>query len=196
MKVSLGPKTIVHPHPVLVVGTFDKDDKPNLATASWGGICCSEPPCVAVSFRKATLTYHNIQLHKAFTVSIPSVSQVKIADYVGIYSGREVDKFKACGLTPIISDKVHAPYAEQFPYTLECRVLYVTEIGLHTQFIGEIVDIKADDIVLTPKNWPDIEKVKPFCYGSFGNSGYYSIGNFLGKAFSIGKELTRSEGNA
>lgn len=192
MKVSIGPKTIVHPHPVFVVGSYGSDRKPNLAVVSWGGICCSEPPCVAISFRKATLSYHNIMQHRAFTVGIPSSSQASLVDYLGITSGKNADKFTVAGLTAVKSEKVDAPYADEFPYSLECRVLHVTEIGLHTQFIGEIVDVKADDSMLTDKKWPDIDKVRPFLYGSFGNSAYYGVGPYLGKAFAMGKEITKS----
>lgn len=191
MKVSVGPKTIVHPHPVFIVGSYGPEGKPNLATVSWGGICCSEPPCVAISFRKATLSYHNIMATRAFTVSIPSVDQVKVADYLGIASGKTVDKFSRAHLTPVRSDKVNAPYAEEFPYTLECRVLHVLEIGLHTQFVGEIIDVKADQSMVSEKGFPDIDKVRPILYGSFGNSAYYGIGPFLGKAFSVGKNIAK-----
>ncbi len=99
MKKSLGAKTILYPTPVLVVGTYDLQGKPNVMTAAWGGICCSEPPCVAVSLRKATYSYHNIVHRKAFTVSVPSERYVKDADYFGIVSGRTDDKFAAAELT-------------------------------------------------------------------------------------------------
>lgn len=83
MKKSLGAKTLVYPTPVFVVGTYDKAGKPNAMTASWGGICCSQPPCVAVSLRKATYTHGNILARKAFTISIPSEEYVKQADHFG-----------------------------------------------------------------------------------------------------------------
>lgn len=68
MKKSIGARTIVYPAPVFIVGTYDKDCKPNAMNAAWGGICCSSPPCVAVALRKATYPYGNIMEHKAFTV--------------------------------------------------------------------------------------------------------------------------------
>jgi len=191
VKVSLGPKTIVHPHPVFLVGTYDSEDKPNLATVSWGGICCSEPPCVAVSLREATLTFHNIKKNKAFTVGIPSASQSKIADFAGVVSGRDTNKFRQAGLTALKSEKVHAPYAEEFPYSLECRLLHVLKIGLHTLFVGEIVNVLSDKEVLNAKGWPDIRKVNPILYGSRGNPSYFGMGEELGKAFHIGHELKK-----
>ena len=113
-------------------------------TIAWGGICCSQPPCVTISLRKATYTYDSIMANKAYTVSIPSVAQVKEADYCGIVSGRSADKFAELGLTPVRSELVNAPYIAEFPVTIECKVLRAIEIGLHTQFVGEILDIKTD----------------------------------------------------
>ena len=99
MMKSLGAKTLIYPAPVLVVGTYDKSGKPNVMTASWGGICCSQPPCVAVSLRRATHSHGNILERQAFTISIPSEKHVKEADYFGLVSGRSMDKFAATKLT-------------------------------------------------------------------------------------------------
>jgi len=186
MKKSLGAKTIIYPTPVLAVGTYDKSGKANVMTAAWAGICCSAPPCIGVSLRKATYTYGNIMKRKAFTISVPSEDQVKQADYFGMVSGRDVDKFSAAGLTPVKSELVDAPYVEEFPLVLECRLLNAVEIGLHTQFIGEIMDVKAEAEFLGDDGLPDIEKVRPIIFAPEGRS-YHGVGKYLGKAFSIGK---------
>lgn len=188
MKTSIGAKTILYPTPVLIVGTYDKAGKPNVMTVAWGGICCSSPPCVTISVREATYTYGNLMEQKAFTISVPSADYVKVADYIGIVSGKDTDKFAATGLTPIKSDVVNAPYVAEFPLVVECKVIHTHKIGLHTQFIGEILDIKADESVLGEKG-PDVGKVKPFLWAPDQARGYYGIGEFLGKAFSIGREL-------
>ncbi|HHT9130803.1 MAG TPA: flavin reductase family protein [Candidatus Brocadiaceae bacterium] len=186
MKKSLGAKTIVYPTPVFIVGTYDKAGKPNVMNVAWGGLCCSSPPCVAVSVRKATYTYGNIVDRKAFTINIPSESHVKQADYFGIVSGAKEDKFSATGLTPVKSDLVDAPYIKEFPLILECKLTHTTEIGLHTQFIGQIVDVKAEESVLGENGSLDIKKVNPILYAP-ENRAYYGVGECLGKAFSIGK---------
>jgi flavin reductase (DIM6/NTAB) family NADH-FMN oxidoreductase RutF len=191
-KISLEPATVLHPHPVLLVGTYGADNKPNLMNAAWGGICCSEPPCVAVSLREATLTYHNILHNQAFSVGIPSRKQVEIADYVGIVSGRDYDKFKETGLTPIKSEKVNAPIAVELPFSLECRLFQYHKLGLHTIFIGEIMSIQADEDILGAKGLPDIEKVQAILYGGFGSNYYYAVGERLAKAFSAGKQINPS----
>ena len=188
MKKSFGAKTLVFPTPVWVVGTYDKNGKPNAMSAAWGGICCSRPPCVAVSLRKATYTYGNIVGRKAFTISVPSETHAREADYIGIVSGKNVDKFHAAGLTPVRSTLVDAPYVEEFPLVLECRLLHTFEIGLHTQFVGEILDVKAEESVLGEKGLPDIEKVRPILFDPEINT-YHGVGKLLGRAYSIGKEI-------
>jgi flavin reductase (DIM6/NTAB) family NADH-FMN oxidoreductase RutF len=192
MKVSLAAHPILLPSPVLVVGTYGPDGKANMMTAAWGGIACSKPPCVSVSLREATLTYHNIQQAGAFTVNFPSERHYRQADYVGIVSGRDFDKFKETGLTPVESKLVHAPIVEEFPYALECRLVRQVELGLHTMFVGEIVGIVAEGEVLSSNQLPDIEKVRPILWGSFGTMAYYGVGQKLGNAFSVGKELRKS----
>lgn len=186
MKKSVGAKTLLFPTPVLMVGTYDQAGKPNLMNAAWGGICCSQPPCVAVSLRKATHSHASILGRKAFTVGIACEARMVEADYVGITSGRDVDKFTVAGLTPVKSELVDAPYAAEFPVVLECRLLQVVEIGLHTQFIGEIVDVKADADVLGDDGLPDLNRIKPLIYDT-AHKGYHGVGPLLGKAFSVGK---------
>jgi len=188
MKQSLGAKTLIFPAPVLMVGTYDQAGKPNLMNAAWGGICCSDPPCVTVSLRKARHSYAGIVEHKAFTVGIANEMKMTEADYVGISSGKDVDKFSVANLTPVRSALVDAPYAEEFPVILECRLLHTLEIGIHTQFIGEIVDVKADKATLGEDGLPDILKIKPLVYDT-AHKGYHAVGPLLGKAFSIGKKL-------
>jgi flavin reductase (DIM6/NTAB) family NADH-FMN oxidoreductase RutF len=182
MKISLGAKTILYPAPVLVVGTYDVAGKPNVMTAAWGGICCSQPPCVAVSLRKATYTYQNLMQQKAFTLSLPSEDQVKVADFFGVASGKNTDKFKVSGLTPVKSELVNAPYVQEFALVLECRVLHTFELGLHTQFVGEILDVKANSEVLGADGSVALEKLRPICFG-LGAAGYHALGRHLGKAF-------------
>ncbi len=188
MKKSLGPRTLALPTPVWVVGTYDANDKPNVMTAAWGSICCSKPPCIAVSLRKATYTYGNLVARGAFTISVPSEAHVREADYIGMASGRDVNKFAQSRLTPAASTVVDAPYVAEFPLVLECKLIHTIEIGLHTQFIGEIIDVKADEAVLGEKGFPEIDKVRPIIFGPEIRS-YHGIGKYLGLAFSVGRDV-------
>ncbi|WP_292366129.1 MULTISPECIES: flavin reductase family protein [unclassified Methanoculleus] len=187
-KQSIGPRTLLYPHPDLIIGTYDSAGRPDAMVAAWGGICSSRPPAVAVSVQKARQTYANLMEQREFTISIPSADYVREADYFGIVSGRDTDKFAATNLTPVKGDLVNAPYVGEFPVALECRLLQTVEIGVHTQFIGEILDVKVDESVLGEDGKPDIEKIRPFAYDSMRQE-YYGFGGVLAKAFSAGKEL-------
>jgi flavin reductase (DIM6/NTAB) family NADH-FMN oxidoreductase RutF len=159
-------------------------------TIAWGGICCTQPPCLAVSLRRATHSYAAIEARRAFTVSIPAEPDAAKADYVGTVSGRDVDKFAACGWTPVRSELVDAPYVGEAPLVVECRLLHTLEIGLHTQFVGEIVDVKAEPELLGEKGYPDITRVKPIAWDP-ALRGYYGMGACLGRAWEIGKTIGR-----
>lgn len=188
MKRSLGAKTLAQPAPVWVVGSYDAQGKPNIMTIAWGGICCSQPPCVTISLRKATYTYECIKERSAYTVNIPSAAFVKETDYVGTSSGRTVDKFAVTRLTPVRSELVDAPYIQEFPLVIECKLLHTLEIGLHTQFVGEIADVKAEESILDEQGMVDILKVRPLVFDA-ARGDYYGISERIGKAFSIGKRL-------
>lgn len=183
MHKSIGPQTILHPHPVLLIGSYDAEGAANMATASWTGICCSKPPCMAVSLRQATKTSHNIMQARAFTAAIPTVDQVRIADFCGVVSGRDVDKFAETGLTLVRSELVNAPYAAEMRVVLECDVVHTFDLGLHTQFVGQIRDLKADPVVLGDNGLPDIAKLRPLVYAT-GNKAYFAIGEMLYPGFT------------
>ncbi len=186
MKVSIGAKTMALPTPTWVVGSYDEAGSPNIMTAAWGGICCSKPPCLTVSLQKPRHSYAAIMSRKAYTVSVPSQSQVVAADYCGIVSGRDHDKFAELGLTPVRSDLVDAPYVAEFPLVIECKVIQVLDLGQHTMFVGEILDVKVDEAALVGGK-PDPERIQPIVFAPEVRK-YYGLGPFIGQAFSIGKE--------
>ena len=138
--------------------------------------------------RRARYSFNNIVKRQAFTVNITPERFVRESDYFGMASGRNQDKFAATGLTPVKSDLVDAPYIKEFPFALECSLLQTVEIGVHIQFIGEVLDIKADEELLDDEGIPDIAKVKPVLFAP-EMQAYYGVGSLLGKAFSIGKSI-------
>jgi len=188
MKKSIGSKALIYPSPVWCVGSYDKNGKPNVMTASWGGICCSKPPAVTISLRKATYTYKNLMETKAYTISVPSKKYAQEADFFGLTSGKKTDKFGKTGLTATRADKVHAPYVEEFPMVLECKVIHSFEIGLHTQFIGEILDVKINEEILGEGGLPEMLKLSPILYAAESRS-YYSVDGYIGNAYSLGKSF-------
>ena len=157
-------------------------------TIAWGGICSSQPPCVMVCVRKATHTHAGIVQRAAYTVNIPSRTQVSEADFAGMVSGREHDKFAECGFTAVRSTLVDAPYIGEVPLVLECRVVQTHQVGIHTMFVGEILDVKADDSVLRDGRALDMLKVSPIIYDASTRS-YFAVGDALGPGWELGKAI-------
>lgn len=190
MKQSFGARTIAYPLPVFLIGTYDHAGKPNAMVAAWGGICSSDPPSIAVSVRPSRYTYRNLMEKREFTISIPSESYMAEADYFGIVSGEDIDKFAKTGLTPVRSTLVDAPFVREFPVVLECKVINRVDIRAHVQFIGEILDVKIDESVLGSDGMPDIAKIRPLAFDAL-RSEYFAMGPVVGKAFGAGRKFTK-----
>jgi flavin reductase (DIM6/NTAB) family NADH-FMN oxidoreductase RutF len=187
MKVSIGSKTMALPTPAWLVGTYDAEGKPNLMTAAWGGICCSKPVCVTVSLQKPRHSYAAIMERKAFTINVASAKDVAKVDYCGIVSGKNADKFAACNFTAVKSELVDAPYVAECPLVLECKVIRIEDLGMHTMFVGEVLDVKVDEAAMKDGK-PDPLLIDPIVYAP-EDRHYYGLGANLGLGFSIGKEL-------
>lgn len=188
MKKELGPGTIAFPTPVYIVATYGKDGTANAMNVAWGGVCSSEPPCVMAAIRKSRCTYDNIMERKAFTVNFPDAAHVKEADYFGLISGNKVNKFETAGLSPIKSKYVDAPIIGEFPLALECNCINTLQVGQHVLFIGEIVNVTADENCLNEEGNVDIQKADPIAFDPVA-SQYNRIGEIAAKAFSAGIEF-------
>jgi len=189
---SLGPSTAAFPTPTWIVATYDQQGRANAMTAAWGGVANSSPASVFVAIQPVRYTYENIIAKREFTICIPSEEFAKEADYFGIESGREIDKIEAAGLTVERAEKVNAPYIKEFPMHLECKLTDRMNLGSHFVLIGQIVDVKANEEILDHKDSIEIQKLKPLIYSPTDRS-YYKVGDEVGKAFSIGKELKSKE---
>ncbi|WP_462281782.1 flavin reductase [Salinivirga cyanobacteriivorans] len=187
-KKSLGVKSAIYPKPALVIGSYDQEGKPNIMTAAWVGICNSDPLSIAVSMRPATYSHGNVTESKSFTVNIPSSEMVKYVDYAGRFSGKDVDKFKETGLTPVKGEFVNAPYVKEFPVVIECELTEYHDLGSHRQFIGKVIDVKADEVILDTNNRIDVNMLNPLIYAS-GN--YYETGRFIAK---VGESIDEIDG--
>ena len=190
MKESLGPKPYLLPTPVLLIGTYDQHGQPNIMTAAWGGVCSSQPPAIAVSVRKNRHTFAAILEHKAFTVSIPGKNLVTQADFAGLHSGEDINKFSALDLTPVPAEHINAPYVGECPVVLELSLLQSVNIGSHTQFIGEVMDVKIEAACLNEGKIPDVKKIDPLLFAPICQQ-YWGIGEFVARAFSAGHSAAR-----
>ena len=187
MKHSFGARAVASLLPVFVVGTYDHKGKPDAMVAAWGGICSSDPPSIGISIRPSPYTYRNLMEKMVFTISIPSVKYLAEADFFGITSGQDTDKFAVTGLTPLRAEYIDAPSVAEFPVVLECRVSKHIKVGSHTQFIGEILEVKIDESMLGADGKPDLARLQLIGFDAF-RSEYFTTSPVVGQAFSSGRK--------
>ncbi len=189
MKKNLGVKPYLFPMPVLMIATYGEDGKVDVMNMAWGGICAAN--MVALNIDEDHKTSKNIKAKGAFTVSVADIAHLKESDFFGTATGNTMaDKFERSGMTAVKSEFVDAPVIEEYPITLECKVLEMGEAVNGFRVVGEIVNVLADESVLDEKGKVDPSKLNAFVFDQFQN-GYYAIGEKVGDAWKSGKEFMR-----
>ena len=149
---------------------------PSLLTVGAISHACGDPPMLGVAVGHTRYTHSIISCADGFVFNVPSCDQVGIVDYCGSVSGRDIDKFKAAGLTPLPSARVSSPGIAEFPINIECAIRHAAPLGSHTFYFGEIVTIHCARSVLTPDGTLDVDKLAPMT--AFLDS-YWDIGRPL-----------------
>ena len=172
--IKLG-STALYPLPAVLVSCGVAS--PNLITLAWVGTLCSDPPAVGIAVRPQRFSHRLIVEAGEFVVNLPHAGQVGAVDYCGHVSGRKVDKWSACGLTPVPGSAVQVPLVAECPVSLECRVSHRLELGTHDLFIGEVLAVQADEEVLDGKGEVDYQLARPLV---FAGDYYWQLGGLLG----------------
>ena len=189
MKKVFGPQPWLFPSPTVLIGTA-LNGRPNFAPFAWCGIAGGEPPTISVGVRHQRHTLKGIYQNNTFSVNIPSIDLLKETDYCGMVSGSRADKAKECAFKIFYGTLNTAPLIEQCPVNLECEVLHLLNLGAHTLVIGKITQTHISEDCLTDGQ-PDIMKIRPFVYSRGPTTRYNAIGEVLGQAHNIGKELKK-----
>ena len=178
---NFGPEhaLVTTPQPCVMIATWDKDRTPDVMMAAWAGQYDYRQIVVSMSKHKTT---ENLELTGAFTVSFADVHTVAESDYLGLVSGGKVpDKVAKVGFTVTPSPNVDAPIIDQYPLTLECKVVSWAD-GI---LVGEVVNMSADERVLTDGK-VDLTKLQPIVFDAAALC-YRAIGAEVGKAWGAGK---------
>ena len=180
--LKAGVLTAPLPPVMVTVGDMEKN---NIITIGWTGILSTNPPRTYISVRPQRYSYGMILERGEFVINLTRAEQAKVVDYVGIYTGAKVDKFKVTGLTPIASKEVSAPTIAESPLALECRVIERIPSGTHDVFVAEIVNVSVDDGILDKQGRICLDRagLLAYCHGE-----YFALGEKLGKfGFSTAK---------
>ncbi len=184
---SFGPKAWMLPQPVLIIGTYDENGKPNAMNAAWAGQWDNHEIMISMGNHKST---QNLNLKGEFTVAFATAETMEAADFVGIVSQKnDPDKMEKTHWTIQKSENVDAPIFTDFPMTLECRIkekLDESETGYY--IIAEIVNILCDEKYLGEDEKPDLEKMNLITFDPV-HLGYVQLGKRVGNAFKDGKNL-------
>lgn len=183
MKRNLGNTPVVAPLPVLIVATYDENGVPNAMNAAWGGQCGYHH--VALNLSLGHKTTENLKHSKAFTLSIATVDTLVISNYFGLVSGRKENKIEKTGVHVTHSEFVNAPIIDEYPLTLECKVVEMQEALGEMHVVGEVVNVQVDESILDAQSKVDLGKLQPISFDSVSRS-YRVLGDVVGKAFKAG----------
>jgi flavin reductase (DIM6/NTAB) family NADH-FMN oxidoreductase RutF len=175
VKVVKPGSTALYPVPAVLISCGL--EQPNIITLAWVGTVCSDPPAVGIAVRTERFSHGLLASDGEFVVNLPRADQVNVVDYCGQVSGRDVDKWAACGLTQAPASKVRTPLIAECPVSLECRVTHQLTLGVHDLFIGEVLAVQVDEDVLTKHGRLDYERIELLTYAG-GN--YFRVGELLG----------------
>jgi flavin reductase (DIM6/NTAB) family NADH-FMN oxidoreductase RutF len=183
-KIKLNNNTHFYPMPMTLVGTADKN-KANFAAIAWINRVNYQPPIIMVGINKNHTTAQLIDQNKEFSVNIPNRNLVAQTDYCGITKGAKEDK---SALFSIFTGELQfAPMIKECPINMECKLLQAVELPSNNLYIAEIHAAYSEERFLT-NGKPDITKIQPFTLTMPDNT-YWAIGEPIGQAWSIGKEL-------
>ncbi len=176
---------MLYPLPAVLVSCGDEDSS-NLLTVAWTGIMCTEPPMLYVSVRPIRHSYDIIRNSGEFTVNLTTAAMSRATDLCGVVSGATMDKWQASGLHPLPGQKVRCPMVEESPVSLECKVRQTLELGSHTAFVAEIINVVADGRYMDSGGRFNLEKAGLM---SYSHGHYFCQGRPLGHfGFSIRKK--------
>ena len=180
---------MLYPLPAVMVSCARDGEKPNIITAAWVGTICSDPAMVSVSIRPERYSYDMIRETGEFVINLTTKKLAWAADYCGVRSGRDVDKFKETGLTPGRAQHLKlAPVIEESPVNIECRVTEIKELGSHHMFLAEVTAVQVDESYMDEKGKFDLNRTGLIAYS---HGEYLDLGKKLGTfGYSVRKKQT------
>ncbi len=168
---------MLYPVPAVLVTVADKQGNSNIFTVAWAGTVCSDPPMVSISVRPARYSHQMIEDTGEFVINLTTKKLTRAADYCGVKSGRDTNKFKDMQLSTLPADKVKAPLLKDSPVNIECHVKQTLRLGTHDMYVAEVVAVHADEAYMDKKGRFMLDKAEPVAYS---HGSYFALGEKLG----------------
>lgn len=180
------PGNMLYPLPVVMVSVCGNNGESNIITIAWAGTVCTNPPMVSISVRPERYSYGMLRETGEFVINLTTKELAFAADYCGVKSGRDVDKFHKMKLTLIPADEVKAPMIKESPVNIECRVTEVIELGSHHMFLAQVLAVHADEKYMDEKQKFHLADSNPIVYS---HGTYFDLGEELGSfGYSVRKK--------
>ncbi len=190
-KYAFKPGNMIYPVPAVLVSAADREGNTNIFTAAWTGTICTNPPMAYISVRPERYSYHMIRETGEFVINLTTKELARAADYCGVRSGRDVDKWKEMKLTPVKGREVSVPLIGESPVNIECRVTEVKELGSHHMFLAQVVAVSVDEAYMDENGRFDLNASGLIAYS---HGQYRELGENLGGfGFSVQKNAKRAE---
>lgn len=184
------PGNMLYPVPAVMVSCGREGEKPNIITLAWVGTVCSDPAMVSISIRKERYSYDIIKESGEFVINLVTKELTRATDYCGVRSGRDVDKFKEMGLTPLPSQHIKAPGISESPVNIECKVKDIIPLGSHDMFLAEVAGVTVDDSYMNENGKFELNQTGLTAYS---HGEYYELGEKIGKfGYSVEKRKGRT----
>lgn len=186
------PGNMLYPVPAVMVSCRRPGEKPNIITVAWAGTVCSSPAMVSISVRKERYSYDILKETGEFVINLVTKELTRAADYCGVRSGRDVDKFREMKLTELPSKEIAAPGIAESPVSLECRVKEVIPLGSHDLFLAEVVNVTVEDRYMDENGKFHLNRAELVAYS---HGEYYQLGEKVGTfGYSVRKKPAAGKG--
>lgn len=171
------PGNMLYPLPAVMVSCKEEGKGENIITVGWTGTICTNPAMAYISLRPERYSYDIIKNSGEFVINLTTKKLIRAVDYCGVKSGRDVDKFKEMGLTSVQGNIVKAPFIEESPVNIECKVKEIIELGSHHMFLGEVVSVNIDEKYINKNHKFELDKSNLIVYS---HGEYFALGEKLG----------------
>lgn len=177
--ISWKPGTLIYPLPAVLVSCGDSPENFNVITISWVGTICTNPAMCYISVRPERHSYDLIKNSGEFVINLTTEDMAFATDWCGVKSGKDVNKFEAMGLTPVMGEMVKAPIIKESPLCIECRVKEIVKLGSHDMFIAEVLNVQANTKFIDPET--DTFKLSDARLIAYSHGHYYKLGDEIGR---------------
>ena len=177
--ISWKPGTLIYPLPAVLVSCGDSPDNFNVITISWVGTICTNPAMCYISVRPERHSYDLIKNSGEFVINLTTEDMAFATDWCGVKSGKDVNKFEAMGLTPVMGEMVKAPIIMESPLCIECCVKEIVKLGSHDMFIAEVLNVQANKKFIDPET--DTFKLSDARLIAYSHGHYYKLGDEIGR---------------